>query len=101
MSATGNVKESFIEYYFCLRVSAVHGHQEKIQYVNKRGCSDRLTGIRSKLYIVELKRPNGGKVSKQQEEDAKHWKAAGVEKVYLKNEAEIDAWIDEVTRSEY
>lgn len=69
------------------------GGTRKIQYVGRRGASDRLTALGGGLYIVELKRPKGGVVSIHQSEDAKFWAACGVTKVYLWTIPQVNAWI--------
>lgn len=87
------VKECAVETHFCDSVRYHGGGTRKIQYVGRRGASDRLTALRGELYIVELKRPKGGVVSIHQSEDAKFWAACGVTKVYLWTIPQVNAWV--------
>jgi hypothetical protein len=90
------LKEAFIETHFCKVVKIYGGGTRKIQYVNRRGASDRLTALKGALYIVELKRPKGGVVSVHQSEDAKFWAAVYVTKVYLWTIPMVDRWVQSV-----
>lgn len=93
MGGSARVLESAVELHFCDSVKYYGGGTRKIQYVGRRGASDRLTALRGDLYIVELKRPKGGVVSIHQSADAKFWAACGVTKVYLWTIPQVNAWI--------
>lgn len=91
------VVEADIDDHFIEAVSAFGGITERIQYRGKRGCADHLVGFPfNRLFLVELKRPQGGKVAALQHEDSKKWALVGVEKVYLKSYAEVNTWVRRV-----
>lgn len=86
-----------IDKYFIECVSAAGGITKRIQYRGERGCADHLTGFPyNRLFLVELKRPKGGRIRKLQHEDAKTWALMGVEKVYLSNFIEVYRWVKKV-----
>jgi len=89
--------EADIDEFFVDTVHNAGGVTERIQYRGKRGAADHLTGFPyNRLFLVELKRPKGGKISKLQVLDADRWFDIGVEKVYLRNYAEVVQWVSKV-----
>lgn len=94
----GNIVEADIDSYFVETVSAYGGITKRIAYRAERGCADHLTGFASnRLFLVELKRPKGGRIAALQDRDAKLWSEVGVEKVYLKSHAEVLRWVKRVS----
>ena len=92
-----NYKEVDIDDYYIEAVSAAGGITKRIAYRGERGCSDHLTGFSSnRLFLVELKRPEGGRIAVLQHRDSQLWSHVGVEKVYLKNFVEVNTWIKRV-----
>lgn len=97
MNRPVKIVEADIDAYFILQVTIAGGITERIQYRGKRGAADHLTGFPyNRLFLVELKRPKGGKIRIAQLQDAVNWFHIGVEKVYLRNHAEVDRWIKKV-----
>lgn len=97
--ANGNPKECTIEEYFEKRVLEAGGGSRRIAYRGKRGCADQIAVFKfNRIFLVELKRPKGGKISVHQEEDW-HWLFEfGVKKEFLHTKANVDSWIAQVTR---
>jgi hypothetical protein len=92
--------EAVVEKHFCEAVWAAGGCERKVQYLNRRGCADRLVGFPfNRLYLVELKRPKGGRISPHQEDDERYWAQVGVQKVYLYTVTAVNQWIARVTRA--
>lgn len=92
-----HIVENDIDAFFIECVSAHGGVTERIQYRGKRGCADHLTGFPfNRLFLVELKRPKGGKIAVLQHKDAEKWFLMGVQKVYLKSYAEVRTWVKRV-----
>ena len=89
--------EAAVEKHFCEAVSAHGGVERKIQYPGRRGAADRLVGFPfNRLFLVELKRPKGGRISVHQEDDEKSWAQVGVQKVYLHTIPAVNQWIARV-----
>jgi hypothetical protein len=89
--------ENDIDKHFCEAVSAAGGVTKKIIGRGWKGCADHLTAFSfNRLFLVELKRPRGGRIKFHQDEDAREWYQMGVVKVYLRNTDEINAWIAKV-----
>ena len=89
--------EAQVEKHFCEAVSAAGGVERKIVYLQRRGCSDRLVGFPfNRLFLVELKRPRGGRISPHQQEDERYWAQVGVQKVYLHTIAAVNQWVSRV-----
>lgn len=97
MNSPLKVVEADIDSHFIEAVSAAGGITKRVQYRGERGCADHLTGFPwNRLFLVELKRPTGGRIRVAQSNDAECWFLIGVEKVYLRNVAEINRWIAKV-----
>ena len=91
------LQESDIDKHFVEAVSAAGGVTKRIAYRGERGCADHLTGFGfNRLFLVELKRPKRYNIRVLQQKDAELWSHVGVEKVFLKSHAEINAWIAKV-----
>lgn len=89
--------EADIDSYFIEAVSSNGGVTKRIQYRGERGAADHLCGFPwNRLFLVELKRPKGGRASVMQQQDFECWFLIGVEKIYLRNFAEINRWIKKV-----
>lgn len=94
---TPKIVEADIDQHYIDAVSAFGGITERVQYRGKRGCADHLTGFPfNRLFLVELKRPKGGKIAVLQNQDAEKWFLVGVQKVYLKTFKEVDDWVRRV-----
>lgn len=92
-------KESSIEDYYIESVEAVGGGTRRIAYRGRRGAADHLTAFKfNRLFLVELKRPKGGRIRVQQWEDAKWLQGFGVQKEFLHTREAIDAFIRRVTK---
>jgi hypothetical protein len=77
-----------------VRRSPTGGFVERIKYLGKRGCADDLViWPWNRIFLVETKRPKGGRISIHQHEDAKRLLIVGVKKVYLYTRDEVDRWI--------
>lgn len=97
--ANGNPRECTIEDYYVEQVIAHGGVTRKIIYRGRRGCADQLTGFPfNRLFLVELKRPRGGKISVHQDQDANDWFAIGARKEFLHTKASVDEFILRVTK---
>ncbi len=97
--ANGNPKECTIEEYFEARVLEVGGGTRRIAYRGRRGCADQLAIFKfNRFFLVELKRPKGGKISIHQDEDAKWLLALGVRKEYLHTKQAVDTFIARMLR---
>jgi hypothetical protein len=91
--------EETIDVYYEKQVVSAGGKTRRIIYRGRKGCADHLTGFPfNRLFLVELKRPKGGKISVQQDEDAKLWMTLGVCKEFLFTKAAVDEFILRVTR---
>ena len=70
------------------------GFAERVKYAGKRGCADDLIiWPYNRMYLVELKRPKGGRISVHQHLDAAALMRVGVYKVYIYTKDEADRWI--------
>lgn len=93
-------REEDIDTYYEKAVEAAGGKTRRIIYRGRKGCADHLTGFPfNRLFLVELKRPKGGKISIQQEEDMRFWLALGVRKEFIFTKSEVDSFIKRVTHS--
>lgn len=89
------MKESAIENYLVMRVEQKGGLCQKITHPGRRGCPDRLvTWPNGEMYLVELKRPKGGKLSLSQVNDHRRRRARGVYVHVITSLAEADSFID-------
>lgn len=84
--------ERDVEKYLIKRVRAVGGHVRKVQWVARRGAPDRLIFGRNLVpCFVELKRPKGGVVSKQQAEEIALLTEGGLSVFIVSDLHEVDA----------
>jgi len=91
------VVEADIDKHFAEAVSAAGGVGKRIAYRGERGAADWLVGFPfNRLFIVELKRPKGGRIARLQEKDAELWFHVGVEKVWLRTYEEVNRWTKKV-----
>jgi hypothetical protein len=96
-SANGNPKESSVQEYLESEVIAAGGGFERIKYAGKRGCADDMVFFKfNRIFLVECKRPKGGKISIHQHADATKLLNFGINKVYIRTKYEVDAWIRQV-----
>ena len=95
---TGPREETIVD-YFTRRVDEEGGGTRPIAYRGRRGCADQLAIFCvNRLFLVELKRPKGGKISVQQSEDEKWLLRFGVKKEYIYTKYEVDAWLRRVLK---
>lgn len=93
------VKECNVEDYYVSAVKAAGGGTRPIAYRGRRGAADHLTLFPfNRIFLVELKRPKGGKIRMQQWEDAKWLQTFGVQKEFIHTFAAVDAFIARVVR---
>lgn len=89
------MKEAFVERYLAERVEKKGGLCQKITHPGRRGCPDRLvTWPNGRMFLVELKRPKGGKLSLSQVNDHRQRRARGVHVHVITSLAEVDSFID-------
>lgn len=83
--------EKEVEKYLVDRVTAVGGQTRKLRWIGRRGAPDRLIfGPNVAPCFVELKRPDGGELSKQQITEIAHLRAGGLDVFVISNHAEVD-----------
>lgn len=63
------MKESTVEAYLKARVEALGGRCVKLNPLGAVGLPDRLVLLRGEVWLVEVKKPKGGRLSEKQ----KHW----------------------------
>ena len=95
-------KEESIDVYYEESVNAAGGGTRKIAYRGRRGAADHLTAFPcNRLFLVELKRPVGGRIRHHQWEDSKWLAGFGVQKEFLHTRAAIDTFIQRVTKGRH
>ena len=90
------IKEKTIESYFCQQAEKFGYVTFKIIGLGHNGIPDRLLGAEGKLYVVELKKPKGGIISKIQEIVAKKLSKVGVKVHYLFTKQDVDLFFIKV-----
>ncbi len=89
------MKESTVEEYLVQRVEQKGGLCQKITHPGRRGCPDRLVTWRDgRMFLVELKRPKGGKLSLSQVNDHRQRRSRGVFVHVLNTPEQVDSFID-------
>jgi hypothetical protein len=84
-------KEDSVEEILVRRVRALGGRCEKMSMQGRRGFPDRLVILPGgRIYLVETKRPVGGRLSPHQISLHAIYKALGVPVVIARNSADID-----------
>lgn len=84
--------ERDVEKYLVKRVKSLGGTVRKVRWIARRGAPDRLVyGKRLRPCFVELKRPEGGVVSKQQAEEITKLMEGGFDVFVVSNLHEVDA----------
>jgi hypothetical protein len=77
--ALAKVREAEVERQFVLAVEAIGGRADKVVFLGRRGCVDRLVALPGRLLLVELKRPRGGRISRQQAQLHADYRRLGIE----------------------
>lgn len=90
--------EAEVERYFVWVVARLGGKADKIEFVGKRGCPDRLVRLPESLWLVELKRPKGGRLSALQKEFAKECEQLNNNYACLWSIEQIDQWAAQIRR---
>lgn len=86
--------ERDVEAYLVKRVTAAGGNVRKVKWIGRRGAPDRLVyGPCLRKCFVELKRPTGGRLSKQQIEEIDDLRAGGFDVFLVTSPAEVDAFM--------
>jgi hypothetical protein len=87
-------RESKLETELVQRVRGYGGRAEKVTVIGARGFFDRLILMPGgRVIFVEVKRPQGGRVSAHQMLRASAYAALGAEVVLIRNSADIDQLI--------
>jgi hypothetical protein len=89
------ILESAIEKYLRIKVVEAGGVCEKVQAIGGRGFFDRIVVLPGgRIYLVEVKKPKGGRLSPHQR--AKHdlYRGLGVAVTIIKTVADVDRLID-------
>lgn len=81
-----------VETYFVKRVEELRGLTAKMTIRGRAGWPDRLAAVESELYLVELKRPRGGRLSAIQKELHKKLADIGVPVLVLWSKADVDRY---------
>ena len=97
------VKESTVEAELITRVKAAGGIAEKVTVLGRRGFFDRLVVLpgdtasagRGRVVFVELKRPEGGRLSPHQIQRHAMYRALGVEIRLIRHSKDIDRLLGE------
>jgi hypothetical protein len=95
--ANATSKESEIERYLCEEVERRNGFTRKLQYVNRRGCPDRLVMLPGgAVHLIELKRPSGGRLSVHQRNEFDEFMARDYIVCVLYSKEDVDHWLEQV-----
>lgn len=87
------IKETSVEQALVRLIKAQGGRADKVQFVGKRGCPDRLVALAGRLWLVELKRPKGGRLSAQQIDLRRSYAALGIGVHVLCTVAEVETFV--------
>lgn len=94
-----NYKEEKVVDYLVRRVEEEGGGARPIIYRGRKGCADYLITFKfNQLFLVECKRPKGGKISVHQAHDCQWLDGFGIHKVYLYTKEAVDNWLKLVLR---
>jgi hypothetical protein len=89
--------EADVEKYWCELVFQNGGIQHKLKYLDQDGAADRIAFFpHNRIFLVELKRPKGGRIRQQQMWDAQNLLQVGVLKEFLYTKHMCDMWIKRV-----
>ena len=88
-------RESYIEAELVRRVLAAGGVCEKVTVIGTRGFYDRLVVLPgNRVFFVECKRPQGGRLSPHQMQRHARYRALGAAVALVLNTADIDRLIN-------
>ena len=88
-----NTLESEVERHFVWRVAMCGGMTCKMKAIGKPGFPDRIAFLPDgSMWLVELKRPKGGKLSERQKLFASDMKKLKQKYVCLWSKEQVDAW---------
>ena len=83
--------------YAVREIEARGGVARPIIYRGRKGCADYLVGFPvNRLFLIEFKRPKGGKIGIHQSIDAEQWFAIGVMKEFLFAREMVDCFLRRV-----
>jgi hypothetical protein len=85
--------EKTVEAYLKKRVESKGGITWKISFVGRRGCPDRLVILNREVWLIELKRPGGGRLSALQSKTIGMMREMGMKVVVLSSKEEVDTWL--------
>jgi hypothetical protein len=86
-------RESVIENAVVKAILARGGVIDKVTSLSRRGFFDRIAVLNGVTYLIETKRPRGGKLSKHQVELHAAYRAAGANVVVVRSELELADWL--------
>lgn len=92
---TDKTLERSVEAELVARVQALGGICDKIRFIGKRGCFDRLVALPGgRVILVEVKRPKGGRIRPQQTVTHTAYKKLGVAVAVVRNLDDIRALLN-------
>lgn len=86
--------EHHIEEYLKKRSKALKWKIYKVKFLGITGAPDRLVVTPIGPYLVELKRPKGGRLSARQKKVHRDMAALGWPPILMSTKLEIDKWIE-------
>ena len=94
------IRERSVEDYLANRVKAMGGCCEKVRVIGQRGWPDRFCALPGGIvFLVELKRPIGGRLAAHQEKYHRELRALGVAVYTAKDSAQIDQLLSCVVKT--
>ncbi len=94
---SSSVLEVVVERMLVLGIEARGGIADKIEFVGKRGCPDRLVAMPGgRLWLVETKRPRGGKLSAQQKDVIARYDRAGIRVRVIRTPEQVQQFFGEI-----
>ena len=92
-----NYRESVVQLHLESECRKRKWFVRRIKYVGRKGCADDIVvAPLNRVFLVETKRPKGGRIKVHQEEDAKQLLEVGTNKLFLFTIEEVDAFIKRV-----
>lgn len=93
-----SVKENFVEDYLVALIEGLGGECLKLEVKGRRGWPDRLCLTQGKMFFVECKRPEGGRLSALQAVRIRRLEELGAPIYVIKNRQQIDELIREISQ---
>jgi hypothetical protein len=92
------MKESDVEAYLVKRVAELGGEVRKVRWIGRRGAPDRfIFGPYWTPCFVELKRPRGGVLSAQQQDEIEKMRRGGLIVHVINAKDDIDWLLPQIT----